>query len=276
MTSNPASASLFSRIVSGLALLLVAPLLVACDGDPPKPMVPGAPVPGAPVPGTPAAAATPYVSADHTGRVTGVVRLVGDTPAPELTPAGVDDHCNAVIGEGRQREKTLVNADGTLPHTFVWAWQGPHAEFEGYTAQGELRVTQAGCRYSPHVFGVLVGQVFVVENPDDTAHDVNMMAARNDPRSVSQPPHTEDDFVLKKREARVRFVCKTHGWMEAWCFALDHPFFATTDAAGRFDISGLPAGDYVFKAWHEMHGEVEIPVTVGAESLEIDVELTGK
>jgi len=43
--------------------------------------------------------------------------------------------------------------------------------------------------------------------------------------------------------------------MAAWVFALDHPFFAVTDERGRFEIKGLPPGEYTLEAWHEELGE---------------------
>jgi uncharacterized protein (DUF2141 family) len=40
------------------------------------------------------------------------------------------------------------------------------------------------------------------------------------------------------------------------------PFFAVTDADGRFSISGLPAGNYTLAAVHEKMGEQTMMVTV--------------
>ena len=51
--------------------------------------------------------------------------------------------------------------------------------------------------------------------------------------------------------------------MNAHVGVLDHPFFATTAADGKFDISALPPGDYVLEAWHEMLGTQTQNVTVG-------------
>ncbi|MGH7321490.1 MAG: carboxypeptidase-like regulatory domain-containing protein, partial [Candidatus Rokuibacteriota bacterium] len=33
--------------------------------------------------------------------------------------------------------------------------------------------------------------------------------------------------------------------------AFDHPFFAVSDAAGRFRIDGVPAGTHTVRLWHE-------------------------
>jgi hypothetical protein len=63
----------------------------------------------------------------------------------------------------------------------------------------------------------------------------------------------------------VPFKCDVHGWMNAYAGVLDHPFFATTDASGKFELKGLPPGDYTIEAWHEKLGPQEQKITVGAK-----------
>ena len=58
-------------------------------------------------------------------------------------------------------------------------------------------------------------------------------------------------------------VCNIHPWMKAYFFVLDHPYFAVTDEKGRFEIQGLPAGEYTLSAWHEKFAEQEAKITVG-------------
>ncbi len=50
--------------------------------------------------------------------------------------------------------------------------------------------------------------------------------------------------------------------MRAYLGVVDHPFFAVTGADGRFELHGVPAGDYVVGAWHEVFGTLEARVTV--------------
>jgi hypothetical protein len=69
----------------------------------------------------------------------------------------------------------------------------------------------------------------------------------------------------------VPFKCDVHGWMNAYVGVLDHPFFAVTDADGKFDIKGLPPGTYTIEAWHEKGGTVTQSVTIGnSESKDIN------
>ena len=51
--------------------------------------------------------------------------------------------------------------------------------------------------------------------------------------------------------------CDLHPHMRAYWLILDHPFAAITDAKGRFEIKGLPAGNHEFRVWHERVGYVD-------------------
>ena len=58
--------------------------------------------------------------------------------------------------------------------------------------------------------------------------------------------------------------CNNHPWMNAFINVSQTPFFAVTDASGKFSLAGLPPGEYVIGAVQEKMGEKTIPVTVGA------------
>jgi uncharacterized protein (DUF2141 family) len=46
-----------------------------------------------------------------------------------------------------------------------------------------------------------------------------------------------------------------------------HPFFAITGKDGRYEIQGLPPGEYVVAAIHERMGERTATVTVQSKSV---------
>jgi hypothetical protein len=54
---------------------------------------------------------------------------------------------------------------------------------------------------------------------------------------------------------------------------LGHPFFALTDAEGRFRIEGLPPGELNVHAWHPLFREVRAVATASGASEASDVEL---
>ena len=60
----------------------------------------------------------------------------------------------------------------------------------------------------------------------------------------------------------LRLVCDTHAWMLGFIHVFDHPFFAVTDENGAFTLSGVPAGTYTLKVWHEHAGVLSQEITV--------------
>ncbi len=67
------------------------------------------------------------------------------------------------------------------------------------------------------------------------------------------------------KEVMVPFKCDVHGWMNAYVGVLDHPYFAVTDADGKFELKTLPPGTYTIEAWHEKLGTTTQSVTIGAK-----------
>jgi hypothetical protein len=84
---------------------------------------------------------------------------------------------------------------------------------------------------------------------------------------------TEHTFT--KPEVMVPFKCDVHGWMNAYVGVLDHPYFAVSDASGKFEIPKLPAGTYTIEAWHEKLGAQTQSVTL-ADSDSKEVTFTFK
>jgi len=74
-----------------------------------------------------------------------------------------------------------------------------------------------------------------------------------------------------------RIECDTHGWMLAWVYAADNPYYAVTAKDGTFSIADVPPGSYTLVAWQESTGEMEVPVTVKAkEAVQLPIELKKK
>lgn len=219
----------------------------------------------------------PYVAAEHTGSISGTVKFGGTAETANPINVASDTFCNGAWPDGGPTDpKFTVNADTTLPNVFVYAKDGPQKGFSGYGVPSGFHVDQKNCMYVPHVFGVMEGQSFLVKNSDQTTHNVNVKPKRNAPINKGQGAGAEDTLVFAKRDKAIPFTCDVHSWMSAYCWVLEHPFFATTDASGKFEIKGLPAGKYKFAIWHEKYGEAEFDVEVGADANAVDWTLSGK
>src|SRR3546814_6800868 len=76
------------------------------------------------------------------------------------------------------------------------------------------------------------------------------------------------------RPGLVRVECDAHGWMLAWIYVADSPYYALTGEDGSFSLTDVPPGDYTLVTWQEHVEETEMPVTVKAgEIAEVTIEL---
>jgi plastocyanin len=237
-------------------LPLVALLsLVACRRAPSAP----------PPPGRPAAATTPAVDApapapiyrvdptvlDRPGIIQGTVRWRGAPPAVTPTPVGAGgnpDHCGAA-----QPDPTLVvGAEGGVSNSVVWlADMGRGAP----PAHAPGTVDQRGCRYEPHVLAVPVGAELRFGNSDHgLLHNVHAYYGYDDDDNWFNQASPHGLTVTKRiqRAGVARLICDAgHVWMLAYVHAFTHPYFAVTDAAGRYILRAVPPGRYTLRFWHE-------------------------
>ena len=166
-----------------------------------------------------------------------------------------------VLGEGRRIANVLVQIKGSLPRT--------EDEPPGMVVEFD----QSGCRFTPHVFALRVGQTLRVFNPDGTLHTVHAYSKVNAGFNDAMPKfRTELERVFDKAEPTPFAVkCEVHPWMNAWVAVFDHPYYFVTGRDGSFRIGNLPAGTYELEIWHERLPAQTHTVTVGTgESPRVD------
>lgn len=195
--------------------------------------------------------------------VTGKVNFTGAAPKAAPVKMSADPVCvKENAGKTVLSETVVVNSNKTLANVFVYVKEGykgtpPAAPTEPVTFD------QKGCHYTPHVFGIRVGQPLKILNSDPTLHNVNAQAKVNSKFNAGMP--TKGQVIEKKftkPEVLVKFKCDVHGWMNAFAGVVDHPFFAVTDTSGAYTIKDLPAGEYTVEAVHEKLGTKTEKITV--------------
>lgn len=258
-----------TRNLKGVLLAVALTAVAGCGGGDDKGGAKPAPAP-APAAGgdakKPAPAGAAYEAAKSTASVKITVKWGGAKPTPVPVSISGDAFCVDKNPTPVMREGTLVGDDGTMPHAFVWAIDGPHKGMTGFPEPKAFVLDQKGCMYVPHVFGLRAGQTFTVKNSDGTTHNVHSHPKVNKDFNVAQSKDAQNEFSFTQKERAIPFNCDIHSWMGAVAFVLDHPFFGTTDNAGTVTISGLPAGKYKLKVWHESF-------TTDRKEYETDVEV---
>jgi len=213
------------------------------------------------------------VDAATAGSVSGKVVFNGTPPPVETIRMTTDPVC-AQTGASVPSESAIVGANGAVKNAFVYVKDGLDPAYSFDVPTAAVVLDQQGCKYTPHVAGIRVGQPIDIVNSDDTLHNVHAMPMTNQEFNQGQPVK---GFRMTKTftapEVMVRFVCNVHGWMRAYVGVMAHPYFAVTDADGAFKIPNLPPGTYTIGVWHETFLTQEQKVTV-AEKQDATVSLT--
>jgi plastocyanin len=213
----------------------------------------------------PAPAANPNakrVDESKAGNVSGKITYEGPAPENRVVKAASDPACAREHPNGLSLDTILVN-NGALENVFVYVKDGL-GDYAFDTPAQAVVLDQKGCRYTPHIFGVRVGQAVEIVNSDPTMHNVHALAQAN--REFNFPQAVQgmkQPKTFSAPEVMVHFKCDVHNWMSAYVGVVAHPYFAVSTNGGTFELKNLPAGTYTIEAWHEKLGTQTQSVTIG-------------
>lgn len=135
-------------------------------------------------------------------------------------------------------------------------------------------IDQPCCAFVERVTIVLDGQEVIVKNSSPVAHNVNVNGGAAGPNLNTTIPAGRQ-VSLGKIKARtfptIGYSCTIHPWMKGWIVVPNSPYYAITDAEGKFEIKNVPAGNYRLVGWHEKIGWIfpgdkmekrNVPVTI--------------
>jgi plastocyanin len=238
-------------LVAMASLLALCLALAACSKKEEAPAAnPAAEQPAASAPATPIDPAT-------VATINGTVKFDGPAPKPAKIDMSQDPGC-----KGTNEAENLVVSGGDLANVFVYVKDGlGNRSFD--VPKDAAVLDQKGCQYHPHVLGVMAGQTVQIKNDDPTTHNIHPTPKDNREWNESQPPSSP---ALEKNFAREEIMlpvkCNQHPWMKMYINVVKSPFFAVTDKSGKYEIKGLPPGDYTLAFVHEKLGEQDQKVTV--------------
>jgi plastocyanin len=204
-------------------------------------------------------AATPIDPAT-VATLNGTVSFDGPAPKEAKIDMSQDPGC-----KGANEAESIVVDHGKLANVFVYVKDGlGNRTFDVPTTPVELE--QKGCRYHPHVLGVMAGQTVDIKNGDPTTHNIHPTPKDNREWNESQPPSSPDiQKTFAREEIMLPVKCNQHPWMKMYINVVKSPFYAVTDKDGKYEIKGLPPGDYTLAFVQEKLGEQDQKVTVAAK-----------
>ncbi|GJL55045.1 MAG: hypothetical protein NPIRA02_21770 [Nitrospirales bacterium] len=202
--------------------------------------------------------------------IRGAVTLSGPVPPPfrfQVTMGAYPEHCQAIADQ----EGTVL-----LPRARV----SPAHEvadvvvFIQGVEQGKPRaveiptLTVNRCQFDQLVMAGMDGSPLRILMNDSVLHPLRGWEMLNNGRiPLFTYPNLETgeeklSKLTTRRSGMVKVECDQHRFMQAWILVPLNPYFATTDEAGHFTITDIPAGTYTISAWHPSLGYLEQMLTL--------------
>ena len=201
------------------------------------------------------------VSADNTvGAIEGVVAYKPDAKRP-----------------WRYARYYIKNAkSGELAEAVVALRAKPHDDNQ--RPAETVVIDQENFQFQPETVAIRKGDSVTFTNSDAATHNVQtsgQIATFN----VNTPGGGSHTFKFDKAGGTrqpATIGCVFHSAMRAHVFVFDHPWYALTPVNGRFQLTGIPPGDYDLELVHpagELHHRQRVTVKPG-ETLRIDISLS--
>ena len=220
------------------------------------------------------------IEVEHGGTIEGTISLDGVVPEPK--------GFNLITFPDPMYCGRISNGRGwRLLHDFVVSRQGGLKDaivlLEGIEAGKPFDVSvplieARDCMFYPFMTIVRNGHAVEVINMDPVMHDIQgyetspEAGARvlfNTPLIMNHQHHRGDlhamhnhapgksligPIYLNKGRRTFYMQCGFHAYMESWAMAVNNPYYAVTDADGKFVIDGIPPGTYQLVVWHPQTG----------------------
>ena len=120
----------------------------------------------------------------------------------------------------------------------------------------EVAIDQPCCMFVNRITIARPGDALVVKNSAPVPHNFFWSSTNNGEYNITIPKM--DKWVMPEKIVAegppIQYKCTIHGWMTGYVRIFDHPYYAITDADGKFEIKNAPVGDYRIVYWHEASG----------------------
>jgi hypothetical protein len=209
--------------------------------------------------------APPAAGAESWGTVKGQVVLDAPVPKPEKLNV-MKDQAHCLRNGPLYSESYVVNPKNKgVRWAVVWLLDAssPTKELPVHPSLKAVKpakvvIDQPCCMFEPHVVALREGQELEVKNSANISHNVNVLGGALGPNiNPILPPNKSVEMKdIKARPSVINISCSIHPWMKGYVWVFKSPYFAVTDADGKFEIKNAPARKYRLVIWQESTGWV--------------------
>jgi hypothetical protein len=187
------------------------------------------------------------------GTITGTVKWSGPAPHAMTFPVTKDPQiCDPDSHKRVDLERLIIGPDGGVANTVVYLKNIPSGKAMDLPEPRRF-LDQKHCRYEPHILLVPQRLDLSMKSSDATLHTVHMEGA-----ATYNLPFPFPNQVISRNMPSpgiVNLKCNGgHLWMNAVLMVVSNPYYAVTGLDGKFELTGVPPGNYEVVAWHEGWG----------------------
>ena len=135
-------------------------------------------------------------------------------------------------------------------YTGVVLWLEPVDRAVPALPPKRVEMLQRDKLFQPHVVAISLGSTVDFPNLDLIFHNAFSMFS-GQPFDVGLYAPRTSKSVTFKHAGIVRVFCNIHASMTAIIAVLNTPWYAVTQASGKYDIAGVPPGEYKLRIFHE-------------------------
>ena len=205
---------------------------------------------------------SPAQNAGDWGAVKGQIKLSAAPEAKKVDVTNDKEHC---LSKGPLVYENLVVNPKTKGVKNVVVWLRPdtndrkdafpkdkiHPRLANAPSKNHV-IDQPCCQFVPRVLAARAGDTIEFKNSAPVSHNVNYSS---DAESINPTLPAGKSLKLANplvaQSTPIPFKCDIHPWMGGRVRVFDHPYFATTDENGNFEIKDAPAGKWRLVIWHE-------------------------
>jgi plastocyanin len=196
--------------------------------------------------------------------VTGIVRR-----PPVATPKALEP--NRYRGKEAVQEPKVAGAPCACnPAEFSVVWLTGVALPRPQLPAKAPTMAQKDRMFIPAVLAIPVGGSVEFPNEDPYFHNV-FSYSKIRTFDLGRYPKGETHAVRFDNPGIVPVFCEIHYSMRAYIHVFETPYFAVSDANGKFEIPAVEPGDYEIHVWQENLPEIVRPIHVGASAVVLEL-----
>jgi len=214
------------------------------------------------------AAAYEAVQVSEGGSINGKVVYPGAIATRKIVPTKDTETCGGI----REEPLIVVGTDKGVQGVVVYLKDIQKGKALAKPPKNP-EINNLNCNFDPHVQAVPAGSIVIV-NSDPVMHNTHGFLGKQTVFNQAMPTKGMRIEKPVRKAGMMRIECDVHGWMLAWVYAAEHPYYAVTKKDGTFSIPDVPPGSYTLVAWQEAAEVAELPVTVKPkEATQQNIEL---